>query len=69
MPKRNIKITTLNHCLGLKHKKLMMEQILKDGQIDILCLQEVEIEKDYKVDLLSIKGYAFELKNNFSLNK
>ena len=43
-----IKIATLNLCLGLKSKKLEVENILTENNIDILCLQEVEIDTIYR---------------------
>ena len=35
-----------------------------ENKIDILCLQEVEIESDFKNDLLSIPSYTLELERN-----
>ena len=52
-----LKIATLNLCLGLKYKKLMVEQIINSNKIDILCLQEVELEFGFSENLLSIPGY------------
>ena len=43
-----IKIATLNLCLGLKSKKLEVENILTENNIDILCLQEMEIDSTYQ---------------------
>ena len=59
-----IKIATLNLCLGLKSKKLEVDNILTENSIDILCLQEVEIESTYGQGLLKIKNYQFELETN-----
>ena len=59
-----IKIATLNLCLGLKSKKLEVENILTENCIEILCLQEVKIESTYDQSLLKIKNYQFELENN-----
>ena len=64
MMNKDIKVATLNLCLGLKHKKLMIEHMLNENRIDILCLQEVDIENGYEHDLLKIKGYAFEQEVN-----
>ena len=41
-----IKISTLNLCLGLKNKKLLVEKLLNENEIDILCMQETEVMKD-----------------------
>ena len=45
--KNILKIATLNLCLGLKNKKLDVENLLSENKINILCLQEVEIESNY----------------------
>ena len=61
MIRRDINIAILNLCLGLKNKKQIVDQMMKENKIDIFCLQEVEIESDFKTDLLNISGYALEL--------
>ena len=61
-----VKIATLNLCLGLKSKKVDVENLLLHNDIGILCLQEVEIESSFNADLLNIKNYNFELENNSS---
>ena len=41
-----INISTLNLCLGLKNKKLLVKKILEENDIDdidVLCMQETEI--------------------------
>ena len=60
----DIKIATLNLCLGLKFKKQMVEQILSVNNINILCMQEVEIENGFDTNLLSMKGFELEIENN-----
>ena len=35
-----------------------------NNNVDILCLQEVEIEKDYDFHSLNLKNYSLEVKNN-----
>ena len=52
-----VKFATLNFCLGLKYKKLMVEKIMNTNKIDILCLQEVDLEVGYCEYSLSIPGY------------
>ena len=59
-----LKIATLNLCLGLKNKLNDIAQLLSYNAIDILCLQEVEILYDFAPNLLNLKGYQFELKSN-----
>ena len=58
---KDIKIATLNLCLGLKFKKLMVEQILNEHDIDIFCMQEVEVENGYDVNLLNLRGFDLEI--------
>ena len=59
-----IKIAALNLCQELKSKKLEVENILTENNIDILCLQEVEIDTTFDQILLKIKNYQFELETN-----
>ena len=54
------KISTLNLCLGLKSKKDEIRQLIQKNNIDILCLQEVELEHDYESTLLDFMGYNLE---------
>ena len=61
---KDIKIATLNLCLGLKFKKLMVEQILNEHNQDIFCMQEVEVENGYDVNLLNLRGFDLEIENN-----
>ena len=60
----DVKIASLNLCLGLKFKKQMVEQILLENTIDIFCLQEVEVENGFDLDLLSLRGFDLEMENN-----
>ena len=48
----NVKIATLNLCLGLKNKRLEVERLMINNNVDVMCLQEVEIEKDYNFNTL-----------------
>ena len=38
-------LSTLNVCLGLKHKKFEIGHLLTENKIDVMCLQETEVEK------------------------
>ena len=40
-----INISTINLCLGLKNKKLLIKKMLEENEIDVLCMQETEINK------------------------
>ena len=59
-----MKIGTLNLCLGLKSKKEDVKELILGNQIDILCLQEVEVETGYDSALLEFRGYNFEVEKN-----
>ena len=60
----NLKIATLNLCLGLKNKKDLVKAILFENEIDVLLMQETEIEQDFDCKLLRIPGYVLELEDN-----
>ena len=64
MNSTNIRIATLNLCLGLKHKKIEVERLIRENQIDVICLQETEIEVAFNKELLDINGFRLELENN-----
>ena len=51
-------------CLGLKNKKLDVENLMAENDINVLCLQEVEIESVYDPSVLNIKNFHFELEVN-----
>ena len=59
-----IKIATLNLCLGLQNKKPLIKQILIQEKIDILCLQETELNKNLDHNLLSFPGFCYESETN-----
>ena len=59
-----IKIASWNVCLGLKNKKEVIYQEIRDKNIDICLLQEVEITKDYNANLLTSKNYKIEVEDN-----
>ena len=58
------KIATLNLCLGLRSKKDEVKRLILENNIDILCVQETEIPKNYPVELLTFKGYNYENESN-----
>ena len=60
----NIKLATLNLCLGLKNKREEVKRLLSENGINILCVQETEIEKDYDKEILNIHNYKLELEYN-----
>ena len=59
-----INFGTWNICLGLKSKKDYVRAKIKELDIDICCIQECEIRKDYNKDILSFKNYNIEVENN-----
>ena len=48
----------------LKNKKLEVENLMSHNNINILCMQEVDIESNYDPEVLNIKDYNFELEVN-----
>ena len=51
-------------CLGLANKKDMISTHILREEIDICCLQEVDIPVTYNIDLLSFKGYSLLVEKN-----
>ena len=60
----NVKIGTLNLCLGLRNKKDEIKRLLIEKKIDILCVQETEIDPEFPIDSLTISGYGYESEAN-----
>ena len=59
-----VKIATWNVCLGLKNKKTYVSNTIEDNKIDICCIQECEIEKNYPSQILTFKNFHLEIENN-----
>ena len=59
-----IKIGTLNLCLGLPNKKNLIKNIVLEAKIDVLCLQETELELNIDHNLMSFPGFIYESENN-----
>ena len=59
-----IKLATWNICLGMRNKKDIIYETLKNEKIDICALQEVEIPTDYQHELMSSKDYKIEIKQS-----
>ena len=59
-----LKIASLNLCLGIKNKRDEVERMLIENSIDILCMQETEVEKNYDPSSLGLKNYYLELEVN-----
>ena len=60
----NLKIASLNLCLGLSRKKDEVANIIRENEISVLCMQEIDTEPAANPDSLSIKNYKLELENN-----
>ena len=60
----NLRLGTWNLCLGLSNKKEMITDYLKNGNIDICCLQETEIPMNYPEEILNCDDYLLELEQN-----
>ena len=56
------KIATINLCLGLRNKKEEVQKLVVENNIDILCMQETEIPKDFPI-VQTFKGYNIENEN------
>lgn len=50
-----LRIGTLNLCLGLMQKKDLVLNDLVTNKIDICCLQETELLKDFPTEALKVK--------------
>ena len=61
----NLKIASLNLCLGLSKKKDDVANIIKENKINILCMQETELEPSVNHSMLSIKNYRLEVETLF----
>ena len=55
----DFKIASINLCLGLENRRIDVENLLIENEIMILCLQEVEIESNFDLKNLKLKGYQF----------
>ena len=56
----SVKVATWNLCLGLPNKKDTVLHELEVNQIDVCCMQETEIEKNYPTDILASQQYELE---------
>lgn len=59
-----LKIATLNLCLGLPNKKNIIKEMLSENNIDVLCMQEIELVTNMDSSLLSLPGFSFEPETN-----
>ena len=50
--------------MGLKNKKEAVYREIREKNIDICLLQEVEIVKDYNLKILTSKNYNIEVEEN-----
>ena len=48
----HLKIATLNLCLGLRKKKVLVKEILCENSVDILLMQETEVVNGFDCGLL-----------------
>ena len=61
---KQVKIGTLNLCLGLQSKKESVIDLFNANSIDICGLQETEIPMNYPEHIFNIGGFTLELENN-----
>ena len=59
-----VKIATWNVCLGLKNKKTYVSKTIEENGIDICCIQECDIKKDYPANILTFKNFNLEVEKN-----
>ena len=64
MGEGKLNIATWNLCLGLVHKKNTVKNYVLEKNVDICCMQEVDIPNDFPGDLMSFPGYKIEIENN-----
>ena len=60
----NLNIATLNLCLGLPNKKDSVTELLHRNNVNICCLQETEIPKNFPEKILDCGGFQLELELN-----
>ena len=58
-----LKVCTWNVCLGIKYKLRQVEEIIKKNDIDIICLQEVELTDEIDLTLVELDGYNMEIES------
>jgi endonuclease/exonuclease/phosphatase family metal-dependent hydrolase len=61
---KSLKVCTWNVCLGIKYKLRQVEEIMRNNEIDIICLQEVELAQEDDLSLLEINGYTMEIERS-----
>ena len=59
-----LRIATWNLCLGLSNKKNIVKQYMKFNNIDVCCMQEVDLLVNHPTELLSFPGYNLETETN-----
>ena len=60
----DLKIGTLNLCLGLPNKKDMVVEMLRLNKLNVCWLQETEIPENFPENILNFNGYDLELETN-----
>jgi exonuclease III len=66
----NIKICTWNLCLGARCKLPLIKELILENSIDVLCLQEVEINKHEDLNFYNIENFSVEFEgvtDNFKI--
>jgi exonuclease III len=61
---KSLKVCTWNVCLGINYKLRQVEEIMRNNEIDIICLQEVELAQEDDLSLLEINGYRMEIERS-----
>ena len=61
---KQVKIGTLNLCLGLQNKKDSVISLLVENNVDVCGLQETEIPINFPETIFNSGGFSLELENN-----
>ena len=61
---KQVKIGTLNLCLGLQNKKDSVISLLVENNVDVCGLQETEIPINFPEYVFNSGGFSLELENN-----
>ena len=60
----NFKIVSWNLCLGLANKKDYETETLHRDNIDLCCMQEIELKTDFNHELLYCRGHSLLVEKN-----
>ena len=50
--------------MGLGSKKELVQRYIQENNLDVCCVQETEIDKNFNEELLTFPGYSLEVEKN-----